>query len=50
MGTGAEKERDYLGWLPPRYPKLAERSMNKEKDQKEEAMSFSWINGRKVRI
>lgn len=48
LSSEAEKEREYLCRLPARYRKLAERSMNKKKDQEEELKSFSWISGRKV--
>ena len=47
LSSEAEKEREYLCRLPARYRKLAERSMNKKKDQEEELKSFSWISGRK---
>ncbi|KAL7545255.1 hypothetical protein ACHAWF_013776 [Thalassiosira exigua] len=43
-----EKEQEYICRLPTRYRKLAERSMNKKKDEVYEAQSFSWIFDRKA--
>lgn len=42
------KEQEYICRLPTRYRKLAERSMNKKKDEEYEPQSFSWIFNRKA--
>jgi len=47
ISSESEKERDYLCRLPTRYRKLAERSMNKKKDDEADApQSFGWIYDR----
>ena len=43
-----EKEQEYICRLPTRYRKLAERSMNKKKDEEYVSQSFSWIFDRKA--
>jgi acyl-[acyl-carrier-protein] desaturase len=48
LSSEAEKEQEYLCRLPTRYRKLAERSMNKEKDKVYEPQSFSWLFQRKA--
>jgi len=48
LSSEAEKEQEYICRLPQRYRKLAERSMNKKKDEEVVPQSFSWIFGRKV--
>lgn len=49
LSPEAEKEQEYICRLPTRYRKLAERSMNKKKDDDEfEPQSFSWIFDRKA--
>lgn len=44
----AEKEQEYICRLPNRYRKLAERSMNKKKDEVPVQHAFSWIFNRKA--
>ncbi|KAL7434320.1 hypothetical protein ACHAXM_003991 [Skeletonema potamos] len=46
LSSEAEKEQEYICRLPQRYKKLAERSMNKKKDDVIEQKSFSWIFNR----
>jgi len=48
LSPEAEKEQEYICRLPQRYKKLAERSMNKKKDDVIEQKSFSWIFNRKA--
>eukprot|EP00573_Skeletonema_grethae_P001464 CAMPEP_0201686602 /NCGR_PEP_ID=MMETSP0578-20130828/984_1 /ASSEMBLY_ACC=CAM_ASM_000663 /TAXON_ID=267565 /ORGANISM="Skeletonema grethea, Strain CCMP 1804" /LENGTH=410 /DNA_ID=CAMNT_0048170673 /DNA_START=193 /DNA_END=1425 /DNA_ORIENTATION=+ len=48
LSPEAEKEQEYICRLPTRYKKLAERSMNKKKDDEVELNSFSWIFDRKA--
>lgn len=48
LSSEAEKEQEYICRLPQRYRKLAERSMNKKKDDEVEQHSFSWIFDRKA--
>jgi len=48
LSPEAEKEQEYICRLPTRYKKLAERSMNKKKDDVFELNSFSWIFDRKA--
>lgn len=48
LSSEAEKEQEYICRLPQRYKKLAERSMNKKKDDVIEQKSFSWIFNRKA--
>jgi acyl-[acyl-carrier-protein] desaturase len=48
LSSEAEKEQEYICRLPDRYRKLAERSMNKKKDEEVVQQSFSWIFDRKV--
>ncbi|EJK68527.1 hypothetical protein THAOC_10282 [Thalassiosira oceanica] len=48
LSSEAEKEQEYICRLPTRYRKLAERSMNKKKDDEVVPHSFSWIFDRKV--
>eukprot|EP00985_Skeletonema_marinoi_P014137 scaffold7112_cov119-Skeletonema_marinoi.AAC.1 len=48
LSPEAEKEQEYICRLPTRYKKLAERSMNKKKDDVVELNSFSWIFDRKA--
>jgi len=48
LSSEAEKEQEYICRLPQRYRKLAERSMNKKKDEVVEQHSFSWIFDRKA--
>lgn len=48
LSSEAEKEQEYICRLPDRYRKLAERSMNKKKDEEVVPQSFSWIFDRKV--
>lgn len=48
LSPEAEKEQEYICRLPTRYRKLAERSMNKKKDDEVELKSFSWIFDREA--
>lgn len=48
LSSEAEKEQEYICRLPKRYKKLAERSMNKKKDDVVEEHAFSWIFDRKA--
>jgi len=48
LSPEAEKEQEYICRLPKRYRKLAERSMNKKKDEVYEPQEFSWIFNRKA--
>jgi len=48
LTSEGEKEQEYICRLPRRYRKLAERSMNKEKDKVYEPQKFSWIFDRKA--
>jgi acyl-[acyl-carrier-protein] desaturase len=48
LSSEGEKERDYLCRLPSRYRKLAERSMNKKKDEEPPLKSFKWIFDRQA--
>lgn len=48
LSSEAEKEQEYICRLPTRYRKLAERSMNKKKDEEYVSQSFSWIFDRKA--
>lgn len=48
LSSEAEKEQEYICRLPARYRKLAERSMNKKKDEEIQPQSFSWIFDRKA--
>jgi acyl-[acyl-carrier-protein] desaturase len=48
LSSEAEKEQEYICRLPQRYRKLAERSMNKKKDEEVVLQSFSWIFDRKA--
>lgn len=48
LSSEAEKEQEYICRLPTRYRKLAERSMNKKKDDEVVPHAFSWIFDRKV--
>jgi len=48
LSSDGEREQEYICRLPKRYRKLAERSMNKKKDDVYEPMSFSWIFDRKA--
>mmetsp|Transcript_34510 Transcript_34510/g.63469 ORF Transcript_34510/g.63469 Transcript_34510/m.63469 type:complete len:419 (-) Transcript_34510:319-1575(-) len=48
LSSEAEKEQEYLCRLPTRFRKLAERSMNKKKDEVPVKESFSWIFDRKA--
>jgi len=48
LSSDGEKEQEYICRLPARYRKLAERSMNKKKDEVIVPQSFSWIFDRKV--
>lgn len=48
LTSEGEKEQEYICRLPKRYRKLAERSMNKKKDDIYEPQSFGWIFDRKA--
>jgi len=48
LSSEGEKEQNYICRLPDRYRKLAERSMNKKKDEEVVTQSFSWIFNRKA--
>lgn len=48
LSSEAEKEQEYICRLPTRYRKLAERSMNKKKDEEPVEHSFGWIFDRKA--
>lgn len=48
LTSEGEKEQEYICRLPTRYRKLAERSMNKKKDEEVVENSFSWIFYRKA--
>lgn len=48
LSSEAEKEQEYICRLPKRYKKLAERSLNKKKDDEVVPQSFSWIFNRKA--
>ena len=48
LSSEAEKEQEYICRLPTRYKKLAERSLNKQKDVEVVPQSFSWIFDRKA--
>ena len=48
LSGDGERDRDYICELPHRYQKLAERSMNRKKDDVPVEMAFSWIGDRKV--
>lgn len=48
LSSEGEKEQEYLCRLPARFRKLAERSMNKNKNVEYEPQSFSWIFDRKA--
>ena len=48
LSSEGEKEQNYICRLPDRYRKLAERSMNKKKDEAVVEQSFSWIFNRKA--
>ena len=48
LSSEGEKEQEYICRLPQRYRKLAERSMNKKKEEETVAQSFSWIFDRKA--
>jgi acyl-[acyl-carrier-protein] desaturase len=48
LSSEGEKEQNYICRLPDRYRKLAERSMNKKKDEEVVTRSFSWIHNRKA--
>ena len=48
LSSEAEKEQEYICRLPTRYRKLAERSMNKKKDEELVQNEFSWIFNRKA--
>ena len=48
LSREGEKEQEYICRLPQRYRKLAERSMNKKKEEETVAQSFSWIFDRKA--
>jgi len=48
LSPEGEKEQEYICRLPVRYRKLAERSMNKKKDEVVVQNEFSWIFNRKA--
>jgi len=48
LSSEGEHEQEYICRLPRRYRKLAERSMNKKKDDEYDPQSFSWIFNRKA--
>jgi len=48
LSSEGEKEQEYICRLPKRYRKLAERSMNKKKDEVIVPHAFGWIFDRKV--
>lgn len=48
LSSEGEKEQEYICRLPNRYRKLAERSMNKKKDEVYEPQAFSWLFDRKA--
>jgi len=48
LSSEGEAEQEYICRLPRRYKKLAERSMNKKKDDTYDPQSFSWIFDRKA--
>lgn len=43
LSSEGEKEQEYLCRLPKRFRKLAERSMNKKKDEEPVRRSFGWL-------
>jgi len=47
LSSEGEKEQEYLCRLPTRFRKLAERSMNKKKDEEPVRQSFGWLFDRK---
>merc|ERR1719296_226955 len=48
LSSEGEREQEYICRLPTRYRKLAERSMNKKKDDVYEPNAFSWIFDQKA--
>lgn len=48
LSSEGEKEQEYICKLPQRYRKLAERSLNKKKDEETVLQPFGWIFNRKA--